>query len=141
MLLSSALPWAVSCSTSFKALALLLLHTPLKWLILPESVHFFPYAGHCFWGWLDPEYLHVCLAGILCVQMIFLVCLCMSLSLFLICQISFVSVRLFIMADSDLWASSLLAQQTTFSLVTSVYSSLLVRSTFISANMSVSFRL
>ena len=47
MLLSSALPRAVSCSTSFMDLAVLLLHTALKWLILLHSVHFFPWDRHC----------------------------------------------------------------------------------------------
>ena len=52
---------------------------------------------------------------------------------------SFVSVRLLIMADLALWASTLFAQHNTFSLVTSAFSSVWSSYIIISANMSVSF--
>ena len=42
MLFSSTLSWAAACSTSFMALALLLLNTTLKGPILLHSVYLFP---------------------------------------------------------------------------------------------------
>ena len=65
MLFSSVLSWAAPCCISFMALALLLLHTTLKWPILLHSVHLFPKAGYCLRGLLLPQYVYVSFAGIL----------------------------------------------------------------------------
>ena len=113
MTFSSALSWAASCSTSFMVLALLLLHTALKWPILLHSVHLFPYAGHCLGGWLLPQYLHVCFAGIfVCVGLLGLALLVFFTNLSL--SDSFTSVRLFMMVDWNICTLALFAQGNTF---------------------------
>ena len=58
-----------SCSTSWTALCLVLLHTAVKWFILPHSPYLFPYAGDLRGDWLDLQYLdmHVWLFCILCI--------------------------------------------------------------------------
>ena len=64
MLFSPALSCTISCSTSFMAPFLLLLHTILKWSFLLHSIHNFPYTGYCPGGWLLLQYWHVCFVGI-----------------------------------------------------------------------------
>ena len=62
---SLATPWTASCSTSFMALVLLLLHTAQKWPNLLHSVHIFLYARHCLRQWLLLQYLLICFIGVL----------------------------------------------------------------------------
>ena len=50
----------ISTSMSFTALSLLLWHTLLKCLVLPQPAHVFLYAGHCLSGCTPPQYWHGC---------------------------------------------------------------------------------
>ena len=64
MVFSSALFWAASCCTSFRALALLLLQCGSEVANFAAFCTSFPWARHCFWGWLLPQYLHICFMGV-----------------------------------------------------------------------------
>ena len=57
--LSASVYTSISCCTLRTVLFLTLLLTALWWFILLHPLHFFPYAGHLWGGWLDPQYLHV----------------------------------------------------------------------------------
>ena len=57
--LSSSVYLSVSCSTLWTSLCLTLQHTGIKWFNLPHPLHLFPYAGHLWGGWMDPQYLHM----------------------------------------------------------------------------------
>ena len=46
-ILPSLYSWDTSTHISFTALSLLLQHTFLKCLVLPQPTHVFPYARHC----------------------------------------------------------------------------------------------
>ena len=115
MLFSSSLSWAASCSTSFMALALLILYTALKWPILVHFVYFFPYARHCLVGWLLPQYLHICFAGLFVCMYLLGLSLCVFFTIFSLSNSS--SVRLFMMVDGVLCASTLFIEDNTFSVV------------------------
>ena len=125
MLFSFALSWAASCSTSFTDWALLLLHTALKWSLLLQSVHLFPYAGHCLRGWLLQQYLHVCFVGIFVCMYLLGPSLCVFFTIFSLPN-SFASMTLFLIVDWALCASSLFAQANTFSLAVSLFSCIFV---------------
>ena len=131
MLFSSALSWAASCSTFLMVLALLLLHTTLKWPILLHSVYLFPYARHCLRGWLQPQYLHICFAGVFICMGLLVLSLCVFLTTFSLLN-SFNSVRLFMMVDWDLCVFTLFTQDNTFSIVISSFSCIFVSSQIIS---------
>ena len=80
-------PWSGSYYILWMALLLALLQTSLEWLILLHFIHCFPYAGHHLSWWLDPQYLHFCLPGILTDVNSFLpFCFC-SFLMFVFCQI------------------------------------------------------
>ena len=133
MLFSSALSFAASCSTLFTAGALLLLHTTLKWPILLNSVHLFPYAGHCLRAWLLPQYLHISFVGIFVCMVCLVLSSCVFFTTFSL-SYSFASVRLFIMVNWALCTLKLFAQDNTFLLVISSFSCIFASSQIISPN-------
>ena len=58
--------WCYTCgSVLWNFLLQLFLQTSLKWLIFLHATHVIPYIGHCLGRWLEPQYLHVCLTGVL----------------------------------------------------------------------------
>ena len=108
-----------SCSNLFMALALLLLHTALKWPILMHSVHVFPYGLALSRAMaVTTISKQVCFVGMF-------VCMCHSRTVlvhvcfFIIFSLSnsFVSVRLLMMVDWALCASTLFTHDNTFSLM------------------------
>ena len=54
----SLYPCDASSSSYFTAQPLLLWHTFLKCLVLPQPAHVFPYAGHCLGTCTLPQYWH-----------------------------------------------------------------------------------
>ena len=108
----------------------------LKWLILLQLAHFFPYTGTVLVGGLNHNIcIFPCGHFKSCMQFIQFC----SLSFFAnISSKSFTSLSLFITAAWALYASILVALTNTCSLVTHVFSSVLVISLIISANISLS---
>ena len=84
MCLSAVVFCSFSWTTSL--LTLVLLQTARKWISFLHLPHIFLYAGHCWVGWLDPQYLHFwvssiavlyfCLFGVFFIFMRFTVVLC-----------------------------------------------------------------
>ena len=127
----------VSCSTSFTALVPLLLQTFWKWPILLHSMHIFPYTRHCLGGCVLPQYLQVCLNGVLD----YIGPLGLSMWAYLATQIlsnSFVSVMALITAAWVLCASILFAHDKIFSLVMVSFPFIVVNAFIISPNISLS---
>ena len=56
----SLYPCDASSSSSFTTWSLLLQHTFLKCLVLPQPTHVFPYARHCLGMCTPPQYWHGC---------------------------------------------------------------------------------
>ena len=54
----SLYPCGTSSSSSFHAQSLLLWHTFLKCLVLPQTAHIFPYTGYCLSTFTPPQYQH-----------------------------------------------------------------------------------
>ena len=115
-------------------LVLLLLHTPLKQPIFPHSFHFFPYARHYLWGWLDLQYWHACFADI------FYQYQWPSWTIFICCLWPFPFIKFFCLSEAihngRLGFYSLSPAQHIFTSISCIF----VSSLIISANMSVSFR-
>ena len=122
-----------SCSTSWTALCIMLLHTAFKWFILLHSSHHLQYTGHLWGGWLDPQYLHM---------FVWLCCgLCLYFDFFSdqMALDSWCIFKLFKTTVCVLWASTHHAYISTWLLVTSVFPSLFVSSLIISIIMAMSF--
>ena len=118
------------------------------WLHLIHSSGY-PVSTHCYEvanfvaffeflrRWLLPHYLHACFAGIyVCVDDLLKLSLYLSFAIFNLSN-SFTSVRLFMMPNWALWASTLLAQHNMLLLVISVFSCMFVSFLIISHNVSV----
>ena len=131
--------FVASCSISCTVLLLplLLQHNVLKWFVFAQIPDIFPYARHCWKGYLEP-FNHISSLSVLVLWQ--MVLHFPALSSFIMSK-SFVSLKLSNITVCGLWASSLLAYSSTWLFGTTWVSLMAVRAHIISINNSLSFRL